>query len=163
MKDGDMRLANGTSANEGRVEIFYGGQWGTVCDNLWDLTDASVVCRALGFKNATEAPGRATFGPGRPACPRSSQAAHPRKGPGTRAHCSHTLGRQCWAWCREGTPTPAHSPRSGCEEAHGHVPRDQLWLFPPAQKPHSWEFIFLKQFTPKRKICAGRFPQTQWL
>uniref|UniRef100_A0A5F9DBH7 Galectin 3 binding protein n=1 Tax=Oryctolagus cuniculus TaxID=9986 RepID=A0A5F9DBH7_RABIT len=62
-KDGDMRLANGDSANEGRVEIFYRGQWGTVCDNLWDLMDASVVCRALGFQNATEALGRAAFGP----------------------------------------------------------------------------------------------------
>ncbi|VTJ75484.1 Hypothetical predicted protein [Marmota monax] len=64
VKDGDMRLANGAAANEGRVEIFYGGQWGTVCDNLWDLTDASVVCRALGFENATEALGGAAFGPG---------------------------------------------------------------------------------------------------
>lgn len=67
MNDGDMRLANGDAANQGRVEIFYGGQWGTVCDNLWDLTDASVVCRALGFANATEALGRAAFGPGKPA------------------------------------------------------------------------------------------------
>ncbi|XP_007106758.2 soluble calcium-activated nucleotidase 1 isoform X1 [Physeter macrocephalus] len=65
VKDGDMRLADGDAANEGRVEIYYSGQWGTVCDNLWDLTDASVVCRALGFRNATEALGRATFGPGR--------------------------------------------------------------------------------------------------
>lgn len=63
-QDGDMRLAGGDTANEGRVEIFYGGQWGTVCDNLWNLADASVVCRALGFVNATEALGRATFGPG---------------------------------------------------------------------------------------------------
>ncbi|KAK2112205.1 hypothetical protein P7K49_011952 [Saguinus oedipus] len=59
-----MRLADGATANEGRVEIFYRGQWGTVCDNLWDLTDASVVCRALGFENATQALGRAAFGQG---------------------------------------------------------------------------------------------------
>lgn len=64
VKDGDMRLADGDSTNEGRVEIFYRGQWGTVCDNLWDLMDASVVCRALGFENATKALGRAAFGPG---------------------------------------------------------------------------------------------------
>uniref|UniRef100_A0A8C9PRR8 Galectin 3 binding protein n=1 Tax=Spermophilus dauricus TaxID=99837 RepID=A0A8C9PRR8_SPEDA len=64
VKDGDMLLGNGAAANEGRVEIFYGGQWGTVCDNLWDLTDASVVCRALGFENATEALRGAAFGPG---------------------------------------------------------------------------------------------------
>nr|BAG58382.1 unnamed protein product [Homo sapiens] len=64
VNDGDMRLADGGATNQGRVEIFYRGQWGTVCDNLWDLTDASVVCRALGFENATQALGRAAFGQG---------------------------------------------------------------------------------------------------
>ncbi|KAG8507485.1 Galectin-3-binding protein [Galemys pyrenaicus] len=63
-RDGDMRLADGQAPSEGRVEIFYRGQWGTVCDDEWDLTDASVVCRALGFDNATQALGRAAFGPG---------------------------------------------------------------------------------------------------
>lgn len=75
-----MRLANGDAANQGRVEIFYGGQWGTVCDNLWDLTDASVVCRALGFENATEALGRAAFGPGEPARPRLLQSSESQGG-----------------------------------------------------------------------------------
>lgn len=74
MEDGDMRLANGDTAYEGRVEIFYRGQWGTVCDNLWDLMDARVVCRALGFENATKALGRAAFGPGRPPSPQDPQS-----------------------------------------------------------------------------------------
>ncbi|KAM6164704.1 galectin-3-binding protein [Rhynchocyon petersi] len=64
LEDGDMRLADGGVANRGRVEIFYRGQWGTVCDDGWDLVDASVVCRALGFQNATQALGNASFGPG---------------------------------------------------------------------------------------------------
>ena len=37
------------------MEIFYKGRWGLVCHHDWDLKDASVVCRELGYGNAVKA------------------------------------------------------------------------------------------------------------
>ena len=54
----------GTTPLEGRVEIFLLGHWGTVCDYNWDIVDAIVVCRQLGYPRAVEAPISAAFGAG---------------------------------------------------------------------------------------------------
>ena len=44
--------------------MYYRGTWGTVCDDSWSRTEATVVCRMLGYSVAVSAPGSAHFGRG---------------------------------------------------------------------------------------------------
>ena len=63
-EEGRIRLVGGTIDNEGRVEVYHNGAWGTVCDDSWDINDANVVCRQLGYSRATSANEKAAFGEG---------------------------------------------------------------------------------------------------
>jgi hypothetical protein len=64
-RDGDIRLVDGPSSAEGRVQIYHNGLWGTVCDNRFSDSDAKVVCRQLEHPtSASKARGGAYYGPG---------------------------------------------------------------------------------------------------
>ena len=44
-----IRLVNGSTKYSGRVEILHNGQWGTVCDDNFNTSEAQVACRSLGL------------------------------------------------------------------------------------------------------------------
>ena len=51
--DGALRLSSGLLSSSGRLEVYYNGEWGTVCNNLFNQTDADVACRQLGYLTAS--------------------------------------------------------------------------------------------------------------
>ncbi len=58
-KSVSIRLQGPLSANgTGRVEVFHNGKWGTICDDHWDMHEAKVICRQLGYKYANALQGR---------------------------------------------------------------------------------------------------------
>ncbi|XP_072016052.1 scavenger receptor cysteine-rich domain-containing protein DMBT1-like [Amphiura filiformis] len=62
--NGRLRLTNGATVYEGRVEVYFNGQWGTICDDSWDINAANVVCKQLGYGAALEAKSGAYYGQG---------------------------------------------------------------------------------------------------
>lgn len=44
---------NGSNDREGRVEVFYNGEWGTICNDHFDIRDAEVICQMMDFPGAS--------------------------------------------------------------------------------------------------------------
>lgn len=49
--DGDLRIHGTASVMEGNLEICINNSYGGICDDFWDIQDASVACRQLGFSD----------------------------------------------------------------------------------------------------------------
>lgn len=63
--DGDIRLVGGSSSSEGTVLVFHDNKWGSICDYHWDIRDANVACRQLGYPRALQYIHGSRFGRGR--------------------------------------------------------------------------------------------------
>ena len=50
--DGQIRLQRAQYTNQGLVEVYCNGQWGTICDDFFGLNDANTVCRQQGYTGA---------------------------------------------------------------------------------------------------------------
>ncbi|KTG40826.1 hypothetical protein cypCar_00046765 [Cyprinus carpio] len=62
---GTVRLVSADGRKgRGRVEIFARGEWGTVCDDMFNIQAAAVVCRQMGFPVALRVAKRAELGAG---------------------------------------------------------------------------------------------------
>ncbi|XP_019617913.1 PREDICTED: uncharacterized protein LOC109465208 [Branchiostoma belcheri] len=61
----NARLVDGKTSNEGRLEVqMKTGEWGAVCDDSWDIKDADVACRQLGYTGAVPGTEYRSFGEG---------------------------------------------------------------------------------------------------
>ncbi|XP_021351066.1 deleted in malignant brain tumors 1 protein-like isoform X2 [Mizuhopecten yessoensis] len=60
----EVRMVDGDKEHSGRVEIRYKGEWGVICDDKWDINDARVICRMLGYNDANRAIHMSEFGSG---------------------------------------------------------------------------------------------------
>ncbi|XP_022245475.1 galectin-3-binding protein A-like [Limulus polyphemus] len=65
IKEGEIRLVGGSTPNQGNVEIYHMGKWGSICDDEWDQREGDIVCRSLGYLGAEKVTDNAMFGQGR--------------------------------------------------------------------------------------------------
>ena len=52
--NGDVRLVGGSNPFEGRIEVCFYNQWGTICDSFWGNEEARVICRQLGYSGTSK-------------------------------------------------------------------------------------------------------------
>ncbi|XP_065319937.1 lysyl oxidase homolog 3-like isoform X2 [Gordionus sp. m RMFG-2023] len=60
--EGGIRLTGSRSQYSGNLEVYHMGRWGSICDDDWDIKEATVVCRQLGYPSARRATHDSEFG-----------------------------------------------------------------------------------------------------
>ncbi|KAJ8267346.1 hypothetical protein COCON_G00125180 [Conger conger] len=129
-----LRVVGGAGGCSGRLEVFHGGSWRSVCGDSWDMMDARVVCRQLGCVLAQGAHGNATFGTGNGTLWLTEVNCR-----GTELHlwdCPHSVHSSCRSQNQAGvtctavtTPTPPKPPPPVSKSPVSTPPK------PPVPKP----------------------------
>lgn len=57
-----LRLLGGAQSNEGRLQVYYTGQWGGVCGGGWGYNEGAVACKQLGYGGITLTVAGDTYG-----------------------------------------------------------------------------------------------------
>ncbi|XP_013414022.1 uncharacterized protein LOC106176257 [Lingula anatina] len=113
---GSVRLAPDDGAYYGRLEVYYGGSWGSVCDDGWDDNAATVVCRMLGYQHGKSYVG-AYFGQGSGIIMLDDVQCSGHEGSlsecshGQWAHTNCDHREDAGVWCYDGSNAPP--PRKG--------------------------------------------------
>ena len=143
-RDDTVRLVNGSSEREGRVEICYNGVWGTVCDYGWDEVDANVICQQMGFTYQRALPtNNSHFGAGEGPvllenvrCNQNhsnlSQCVDYFKHIGTFHRCMHTAGVICedimMSTSTELVPTTDQAPATSPRATTANISHDSTYM-----------------------------------
>ena len=59
--EGSVRLTGGALDNEGRLEVFFDGEWGSVCNRNWGRWSGSVACKDLGYESLVKVTGTSQY------------------------------------------------------------------------------------------------------
>ncbi|XP_031562352.1 deleted in malignant brain tumors 1 protein-like [Actinia tenebrosa] len=119
-----VRLSGGSNSKEGRVEVRYNNIWGTICDDGWNINNANVICKMLGYQKAIKIK---SFGPGSGeiwlddvSCTGSETSIDKCRSNGWGSHnCGH--GEDVGVICLQGSPDVAVRLTSGSVSNSGLV------------------------------------------
>lgn len=166
IQDGTFRLVGGSSINEGRVEVYYNREWGSVCDDSWALDDASMVCRTLGYRHACAAHHNARFGQGSWQSPIHLDNMNCPPGASTLSACTHNGWGQHNCGHNEDASAVCCNVDLTCGVAPLYVSSNQQFIVNGNNADanrYPWQAFVYNQARTENNFCGGTIIASNWL